>query len=46
MVRKPENIDDVEAAGIMFAGLTAWSSLYLSGLAGGLRGALTSNGLL
>ncbi|XP_055297424.1 reticulon-4-interacting protein 1, mitochondrial-like [Sitodiplosis mosellana] len=44
IVRKPENIEDVGASGIMFAGLTAWSSLYLSGLAGGLRGALTSRG--
>lgn len=45
IVRKPDNIDDVGAAGIMFAGLTAWSSLYLSGLAGGFRGAITSRGL-
>lgn len=28
----------------MFAGLTAWSSFYLSGLAGGIRGAVTSQG--
>lgn len=45
ITRKPEKIDDVGAAGILFAGLTAWSSIYVSGLAGGLRGALTSRGL-
>lgn len=45
IIRQPENVDDVGAAGVMFAGLTAWSSFYLSGLAGGLFGAFTSRGM-
>lgn len=44
ITRKPENIDDNGAAAILFAGLTAWSSLYISGLAGGFQGAKTSKG--
>lgn len=44
ITRKPEGIDDIGAAGILYAGLTAWSSLYISGLAGGLQGAKTSKG--
>lgn len=42
---KPNGIDDIGAAGILYAGLTAWSSIYLSGLAGGIKGVKTSNGL-
>lgn len=44
ITRKPQNIDDVEAAGTLFAGLTVWSSLYITGLIGGLQGAKTSAG--
>lgn len=42
---KPETIDDIEAAGVLYAGLTAWSGLYVSGHIGGVLGALTSQGL-
>lgn len=41
---KPETIDDIEAAGVLYAGLTAWSGLYISGHVGGVLGALTSQG--
>ncbi|XP_031629544.1 reticulon-4-interacting protein 1 homolog, mitochondrial-like isoform X2 [Contarinia nasturtii] len=41
---KPEGISDIEAAGVLYAGLTAWSSLFISGLAGGVQGAKTSKG--
>lgn len=41
---KPQGIDDIGAAGILFAGLTAWSSIYISGSAGGVEGAKTSKG--
>lgn len=43
---KPETIDDIEAAGVLYAGLTAWSGLYISGHIGGVLGALTSQGKL
>lgn len=43
---KPETIDDIEAAGVLYAGLTAWSGLYISGHVGGVLGALTSQGML
>lgn len=43
---KPETIDDIEAAGVLYAGLTAWSGLYISGHIGGILGALTSQGWL
>lgn len=41
---KPENITDIEAAGILYAGLTAWSGLFITGHMGGVIGALTSSG--
>lgn len=41
---KPSGVDDINAAGVLYAGLTAWSAIYISGLAGGLKGAKTSNG--
>lgn len=41
---KPESIDDLEAAGILYAGLTAWSGLFITGQLGGIAGALTSQG--
>lgn len=44
ITRKPEGIDDIGAAGILYAGLTAWSSIYISGLAGGIQGIKTSKG--
>lgn len=44
MTHKPSNMDDIEAAGMLYAGLTAWSGLYLSGHIGGIMGALTAQG--
>lgn len=35
---------DSDAAAVLYAGLTAWSGLFLSGQLGGLSGALTSRG--
>lgn len=46
LAHKPENISDIGAAGILYAGLTAWSSIYISGLAGGIQGAKTSKGAI
>lgn len=44
MANKPHNIGDVEAASLLYAGLTAWSGLYISGNLGGILGATTSAG--
>ncbi|KAJ6646026.1 Reticulon-4-interacting protein 1, mitochondrial [Pseudolycoriella hygida] len=41
---KPEQLTDIEAGGLLYAGLTAWSSFYIWGLLGGLHGATTSQG--
>lgn len=41
---KPEGLDDIEAAGTLYAGLTAWSGLFVSAHMGGICGALTSQG--
>ncbi|XP_055297425.1 reticulon-4-interacting protein 1 homolog, mitochondrial-like [Sitodiplosis mosellana] len=38
ITRKPEGIDDIGAAGILYAGLTAWASLSFSDLVGGGKG--------
>lgn len=42
--KKPENLNDTDASGVLYAGLTAWSGLYLTGQLGGVLGALCSNG--
>lgn len=34
----------MDAGGILYAGLTAWSGIFLSGMLGGICGALTSGG--
>ncbi|KAG4075137.1 hypothetical protein HA402_006154 [Bradysia odoriphaga] len=41
---KPEQLSDIEAGGLLYAGLTAWSSFYIWGLLGGLKGATTAEG--
>lgn len=42
--KKPENLSDVDASAVLYAGLTAWSGLYITGQLGGVLGALCSNG--
>lgn len=37
-------MDDIEAAGVLYAGLTAWSGLFITAHMGGIIGALTSQG--
>lgn len=41
---QPEETSSIDAAGILYAGLTAWSSLFVTGQLGGIAGALTSQG--
>lgn len=41
---KPTNLEDVDAAALLYVGLTAWSGLFLSGQLGGIAGATTSLG--
>ncbi|XP_034472535.1 reticulon-4-interacting protein 1 homolog, mitochondrial [Drosophila innubila] len=40
----PKELDDREAASVLYAGLTAWSGLYISGFLGGPCGAATAAG--
>ncbi|KAM7352317.1 reticulon-4-interacting protein 1, mitochondrial [Cochliomyia hominivorax] len=40
----PKNLNDKEAASVLYAGLTAWSGLYVTANIGGICGALTSDG--
>ncbi|KAH8298245.1 hypothetical protein KR018_011849 [Drosophila ironensis] len=40
----PKQLDDGEAASVLYAGLTAWSGLYITGGLGGICGATTSSG--
>ncbi|XP_017843945.2 reticulon-4-interacting protein 1 homolog, mitochondrial [Drosophila busckii] len=40
----PVELDDSEAASVLYAGLTAWSGLYLTGGLGGVCGATTTSG--
>lgn len=42
--KKPENLSDIDASAVLYAGLTAWSGLFISGHLGGILGALCSNG--
>ncbi|XP_055644316.1 reticulon-4-interacting protein 1, mitochondrial [Toxorhynchites rutilus septentrionalis] len=42
--RKPENLNRVDASAVLYAGLTAWSGLYLTGLFGNLLGAISPVG--
>ncbi|KAH8412788.1 hypothetical protein KR009_005737 [Drosophila setifemur] len=44
LARAPEELDDSEAASVLYAGLTAWSGLYITGGLGGPCGAVTSSG--
>lgn len=44
VTHKPQKLDDSDAAAVLYAGLTAWSGLFLSGQLGGLTGAMTSRG--
>lgn len=44
MAPKPASLADIEAAGILYAGLTAWAGLFVTGGLGGISGALTSLG--
>lgn len=44
MAPKPASLADMDAASILYAGLTAWSGLFVTGGLGGLSGALTSLG--
>ncbi|XP_055381929.1 reticulon-4-interacting protein 1 homolog, mitochondrial [Condylostylus longicornis] len=38
--RKPVNLNHIEAGCLLYAGLTAWSGLFISGQLGGVAGAL------
>ncbi|XP_037816480.1 UV radiation resistance-associated gene protein-like [Lucilia sericata] len=40
----PKNLSDEEAASVLYAGLTAWSGLYVTANIGGICGALTADG--
>ncbi|XP_002037679.2 reticulon-4-interacting protein 1 homolog, mitochondrial [Drosophila sechellia] len=40
----PKELDDSEAASVLYAGLTAWSGLYITGGLGGPCGATTASG--
>ena len=42
--KKPENLSDIDAAAVLYAGLTAWSGLFITGQLGGVLGALCANG--
>lgn len=42
--KKPENLSDNEASALLYAGLTAFSGLFISGELGGVLGALCSKG--
>lgn len=44
VTQRPKGISSVEAGCILYAGLTAWSGLFVSGLLGGVEGAFTSRG--
>lgn len=44
VTHKPKQLDATDAAAVLYAGLTAWSGLFLSGQLGGLAGAMTSHG--
>jgi NADPH:quinone reductase-like Zn-dependent oxidoreductase len=41
---KPHSISEVDASAVLYAGLTAWSGLFVSGQLGNLCGALSSGG--
>lgn len=43
-MNKPASLDVTEAAATLYAGLTAWSGLFVTGHLGGVTGALTSQG--
>ncbi|XP_065355927.1 reticulon-4-interacting protein 1 homolog, mitochondrial [Calliphora vicina] len=40
----PKNLSDEEAASVLYAGLTAWSGLYVTANIGGVCGALSADG--
>ena len=42
--KKPDNLSDVDASAVLYAGLTAWSGLFFTGQLNGILGALCSNG--
>ena len=42
--KKPENLSDVDASAVLYAGLTAWSGLFLTGQLGGLLSAFCPEG--
>lgn len=42
--KKPENLDKIDASAVLYAGLTAWSALYLTGHLGNLLGAISPVG--
>lgn len=44
VTKKPENLSDVDASAVLYAGLTAWSGLFITGQLGGMLGALCNNG--
>lgn len=44
MTHQPQKLSHTDAAAVLYAGLTAWSGLFLSGQLGGLSGAMTSHG--
>nr|XP_029714835.1 reticulon-4-interacting protein 1 homolog, mitochondrial [Aedes albopictus] len=41
---KPENLSKIDASAVLYAGLTAWSGLYLTGQLGNLLGAISPVG--
>ncbi|CRK93736.1 CLUMA_CG007264, isoform A [Clunio marinus] len=42
--KKPENLNDIDASAVLYAGLTAWSGLFVTGQLNGLIGGLCSDG--
>ncbi|EAT47729.1 AAEL001183-PA [Aedes aegypti] len=42
--KKPENLSKIDASAVLYAGLTAWSGLYLTGQLGNLLGAISPVG--
>lgn len=40
---KPENLSDLDASAVLYAGLTAWSGLFVTGQLNGLLGAICPN---
>lgn len=44
LFKKPSNLSKIDASAILYAGLTAWSGLYITGHLGDLLGAISPVG--